>query len=137
MKMKSSSERLSPFAARPDTTKATITTMKNHADLLAALLDVADATSGALTWGIAPIVSQGVVFFWDCRADSDAAIMAAIVNDCGGELLDEAIHTTEQGESILGLLVKPRGDVRDFAGELQTRYVYATGSEPGNLEPPF
>jgi len=114
------------------------TNMDQSEKLLAALLDMSDSCLGVMPWCVSPIHSAGLVFMFDAREDAESLIMAAIACDAGGTVVDEAIHTTREGRSILGLLAKPNGDdLEDYAGQVRTQYLYASGPDPSGLEPPF
>jgi hypothetical protein len=105
---------------------------------LVPILEALDATIGVMPWGVSTIPSCGCVILWDSREDADAAIMAAIARDQGGEVVEEAVHTCNDARTILGAILKPSRDgLDDYAGDVRTAYVHATGIDPNSLEEPF
>lgn len=107
-------------------------------NLLAALLEFADAARAVYPSDAILIPSARVVFLWDARDDADAGIMAAVATHAGGEVVCERIHVCDDGRSILGLFAEPTGEsLDDYLADVRTRYLCATGPDPETLEPPF
>jgi len=101
------------------------------------ILETLAATIEVMPWGVSAIHSCGCVLLWDSRDDADAAIMAAIASDNGGLIVDEATITLPDGRSILGTVLTIDDDLEDFAADIRTAYLCATGPDPGTLENPF
>lgn len=106
-------------------------------EILIASLEVADATRGILSWGIAAVHSQCVVLLWDSREEADAAVLAAVARDTGGAIVVEASLTLPSGDVIFGVFVRTADDLEAFATILRTAYMTVTGPDSSTLENPF
>ena len=109
-----------------------------RSELLNALLETLKATAGVMPWGVAAIHSQRCVVLWDCQPDAVLAIMAAIGSDCGGIVVAESSLPLTGGRTLLGIVLETTGDdLEDFAADVRTAYLCATGADPTTLENPF
>lgn len=111
--------------------------MDDHRQLLRGMLETLASVPLDPTWTVAAIPSAGVILLADASDDASFPIAEGVAAQFGEIVASDHVTAADGVRSILGVLVRPEGELVAEAGRLRGAWAIATSQGSEGTEEPF